>query len=115
MFADLDARIRNAAAQELVIVAPATRRIDRSLPPMSPRDATGCRCKHFGKTQRGKTMSRSYIRSSDGATMIEISPHQFVNRKIFLPRERLNDRHQRGETAVAAEDASAEQAEAALI
>jgi hypothetical protein len=31
-FADLDAPIRNDAAQEPVIVAPATRRTDRSLP-----------------------------------------------------------------------------------
>src|SRR5712671_2172268 len=42
MFADLDALIRNDAAQEPVIVAPATRRTDRSLP-QCPRDATGCR------------------------------------------------------------------------
>ena len=47
--------------------------------------------------------------------MIEVAPHQYVNRKVFHPRERLNDRHQREETAVEAEDASAKLAEAALI
>jgi hypothetical protein len=60
-------------------------------------------------------MSRSYIRFPDGATMIEIAPYQYVNRKVFHPRERLNDRRQRDEAAAKAEDASAEQAEAALI
>jgi hypothetical protein len=63
------------------------------------------------KTQRGKTMSESYVRSSDDAMMIEVAPHQYVNRKIFHPRERLNDRHQREE----AEDTSEEQTEAHLI
>jgi hypothetical protein len=114
MFADLEVLIRNDAAQEPVIVAPATRRSDRSLP-QCPHGATGCRCKHFGEAQRGKTMSRSYVRSSDDAMMIEVAPHQYVNRKVFHPRERLNDRHQREETAVEAEDASAKLAEAALI
>ena len=42
MFADLDALTRNDAAQEPVIVAPTTRRTDRSLL-QCPRDATGCR------------------------------------------------------------------------
>ena len=58
-------------------------------------------------------MSTSYVRSSDGATMVEIARHQYVNRKIFHPRERVNDRHQGGEAAVTAEDTSAEQTEAA--
>ncbi len=39
MFAHLDALIRDDAAQEPVIVAPTTRRTDRSLP-QCPRDAT---------------------------------------------------------------------------
>jgi hypothetical protein len=49
--------------------------------------------------------------------MIEIAPHQYVNPKVFHPRERLNDndRPQREEAAVEAEDVSAELAEAALI
>jgi hypothetical protein len=76
------------------------------------RDSAGDR---YGEAQRGKTMSRSYVRSSDDAMMIEVAPHQYVNRKVFHPRERLNDRHQREETAVEAEDASAKLAEAALI
>jgi hypothetical protein len=42
-------------------------------------------------------------------------PHQHVNRKVFHPRERLDDRRQRDEVAVEAEPASEEQAEAALI
>jgi hypothetical protein len=50
-------------------------------------------------------MSESYVRSSDSATMIEIAPHQYVNRKVFHPRERPNDRHQRDEAAQEAEDA----------
>jgi hypothetical protein len=60
-------------------------------------------------------MSESYVRSSDSAIMIEVAPHQYVNRKVFHPRERLNDRHQRDEAADGAEDVSAKQAEAALI
>jgi hypothetical protein len=47
--------------------------------------------------------------------MIELAPHQYINRKVFHPRERLNDRHQRDEAAVEAEDASAELAQASLI
>jgi hypothetical protein len=58
-------------------------------------------------------MSESYVRSSDDAMMIEVAPHQYVNRKVFHPRERLNDRHPPDEAAVEAEDASAEQSEAA--
>jgi hypothetical protein len=58
-------------------------------------------------------MSESYIRSSDSAIMIEVAPHQYVDRKVFHPRERLNDRQRADETAVEAEDASAEQSEAA--
>ncbi len=54
-------------------------------------------------------MSESYVRSSDDAIMIEVAPYQYVNRKVFHPRERLNDRHQRDE----AEDASEEQTKAA--
>jgi hypothetical protein len=60
-------------------------------------------------------MSRSYIRPSDGATMIEVAPHQYVNRKVFYPQERVSNRRQRSEPAVEAETASKEQAEAALI
>jgi hypothetical protein len=60
-------------------------------------------------------MSESYVRSSDDAMMIEVAPHQYVNRRDFHPRERLNDRHQREEAAAEAEDVPAEQAEAALI
>jgi hypothetical protein len=44
-------------------------------------------------------MSRAYIRSSDGATMVEIAPHQYVNRKLFRLRERLDDGYQQGEIA----------------
>jgi hypothetical protein len=58
-------------------------------------------------------MSRSYIRSSDGAVMVEIAPHQYVNRKIFRLRERLDDGYQQGETTVTSAEASAERAEAA--
>jgi hypothetical protein len=58
-------------------------------------------------------MSRSYIRSSDGAVMVEIAPYQYVNRKIFRVRERLDDGYQQSETAVASAEASAERAEAA--
>jgi hypothetical protein len=58
-------------------------------------------------------MTGSYIRSSDGAMMVEIAPHQYVNRKVFHLRERLHDRQRADETAVEAEDASAEQSEAA--
>jgi hypothetical protein len=54
-------------------------------------------------------MSESYVRSSDSAVMIEVAPHQYINRKVFHPRERLNDRHQRDE----AEDATEEQTKAA--
>jgi hypothetical protein len=54
-------------------------------------------------------MSESYVRSSDDAMMIEVAPHQYVNRKVFHPREHINDRHQREE----AEDASEEQTKAA--
>jgi len=45
--------------------------------------------------------------------MVEIAPHQYVNRKIFRVRERLDDGYQQGETAVAPAEASAERAEAA--
>jgi hypothetical protein len=38
-----------------------------------------------------------------------VAPHQYINRKVFHPRERLNDRHQRDE----AEDATEEQTKAA--
>jgi hypothetical protein len=58
-------------------------------------------------------MSTSYVRSFDDATMIEVAPHQYVNRKVFHPRERLNDRQRADETAVETEDALAEQSEAA--
>jgi len=58
-------------------------------------------------------MSRSYIRSSDGAVMVEIAPHQYVNRKIFRLREHHGDGYQHGETAVISAEASAERAEAA--
>ena len=45
--------------------------------------------------------------------MVEIARHQYVNRKIFHPRERVSDRHQGDEAAGTAEDTSAEQTEAA--
>ena len=44
-------------------------------------------------------MSESYVRSSDDAMMIEVAPHQYVNRKVFHPRARLNDRHPPDEAA----------------
>jgi hypothetical protein len=58
-------------------------------------------------------MNESYVRSSDSAIMIEVAPHQYVNRKVFHPRERLDGPQPAEETAVQAEDASAEQSEAA--
>jgi len=45
--------------------------------------------------------------------MVEIAPYQYVNRKIFRVRERLDDGYQQSETAVAWAEASAERAEAA--
>jgi len=45
--------------------------------------------------------------------MVEIAPHQYVNRKIFRLRERLDDGYQQGETAVASAKVSAERAKAA--
>jgi len=45
--------------------------------------------------------------------MVEIAPYQYVNRKIFRVRERLDDGYQQSETAVASAEASAERAEAA--
>jgi hypothetical protein len=106
----------NNACRRFVDALPATRRVllssGHGLSGTSRRVAGAS---SFHKTQRGKTMSRSYIRSSDDAMMIEIAPHQYVNRKVFHPRERFNDRHQRDEAAVEAEDASAELAETAVI
>jgi hypothetical protein len=58
-------------------------------------------------------MSRSYIRSSDGAVMVQIAPHQYVKRKIIRVRVRLDDGCQQSETAVGSAEASAERAEAA--
>jgi hypothetical protein len=36
-------------------------------------------------------MSKSYIRSDDGATMVEVEPHQYVNAKILRLQGRLTD------------------------
>jgi len=47
-------------------------------PPRDRAHGRGC-----GEAQRGVTMSKSYIRSSDGATMVEVEPHQYVNRQIL--------------------------------
>jgi hypothetical protein len=58
-------------------------------------------------------MSRSYIRSHDGVVMLEIAPHQYVNRKIFRLREYHGDGYQQGKTPAASAEASAERAEAA--
>jgi hypothetical protein len=57
-------------------------------------------------------MNRSYIRSSDGAEMVEIAPHQYVNRhrtRVVYP----NAGHEQGETAVTSAEAPEEVAEAA--
>ena len=43
----------------------------------------------YSEAQRGMTMSKSYIRSSDGATMIELQPHQYVNAKSFVSKAAL--------------------------
>jgi hypothetical protein len=52
-------------------------------------------------------MSRSYIRCSDGAEMVEIAPHQYDNRKIFRLRERADDSDQ-PDMAVASAQVSAD-------
>jgi hypothetical protein len=45
--------------------------------------------------------------------MVEIAPHQYVNRKIFRLREHHGDGYQHREMAVTPAEASAKQAEAA--
>ncbi len=48
-----------------------------------------------------KAKSKSYIRPHDGATMLEVEPHQYVNAKVFRLQGRLPDGHQHDETAAA--------------
>ena len=52
----------------------------------------------FGEAQRGMTMSKPYIRSHDGATMVEVAPHEYVNIQILRLQGHLTDGHQHGET-----------------
>src|SRR5258708_652966 len=46
-----------------------------------------------------KSKPKSYIRPDDGATMIEVEPHQYVNAKILRLQNRLPDGHQHDDTA----------------
>jgi hypothetical protein len=46
-------------------------------------------------------MSQSYVRSDDGATMVEVEPHQYVNAKILRLQGRLTDGQKDGETTAA--------------
>jgi hypothetical protein len=71
----------------LVALLPAGPAISDGLPARAP------------SSEASQDMSRSYIRSSDGATMVEIAPHQYVNRKLFRLRERLDDGYQQGKIA----------------
>ncbi len=45
--------------------------------------------------------SKSYIRPDDGATMVEVEPHQYVNAKILQLQGRHPGGHKEGETAAA--------------
>jgi hypothetical protein len=48
-----------------------------------------------------KSKSKSYIRPDDGATMIEVEPHQYVNAKVLRLQGHLPaDGQQHDETAV---------------
>ena len=51
--------------------------------------------------EMSKSKSKSYIRPDDGATMIEVEPHQYVNAKVLRLQGHLPaDGQQHDETAV---------------
>jgi hypothetical protein len=55
-----------------------------------------------------KAKSKSYIRPDDGATVIEVEPHQYVNAKILRLQGHLPaDGQQHDETAAASTRRSA--------
>jgi hypothetical protein len=62
-------------------------------------DGRGCR-----ETERGNygmSKSKSYVRSSDGATMVEVEPHQYVNANVLQAQGRNPGGHKEDETATA--------------